>query len=136
MSKNFEKEIREELPEKAQTIIDIVNGKYTDDIDYENYWEKLAAFPKVVSWLSRCPYFPNHKNDIQMELLNECLDGYGVESIEGNYVDRYNQNIQATFVAMGDPYAITILYDNVKRKFIITSLDDWVERYEESRGIR
>jgi|TARA_Y100000034_G_scaffold133551_1_gene199319 hypothetical protein len=64
-------------------------------------------------------------------ICNILLDGHGVESVEGNYLDGYYQTIQLEYVNMGDTYSTTIIHDNLKEKFVLTSWGNIVENEEE-----
>jgi len=74
--------------------------------------------------------------DRVLDAANAALGGYGVEAIEGEWHDRYYQNIVALYVNMGDTYNTTILFDAVKGRFHVTSWGDWVERYGDELGVR
>ena len=109
--------------EESRQIRNILTGK-TNPRDYVS----------VQNWLKQCFNEPS-ENELKMEALNEVLKGFGVEAIRGNYVDSYYQDIQATYVNMGDTYDYTILFDSENEKFVLTSWGDWVESHTKSRGL-
>jgi hypothetical protein len=90
--------------------------------------------PAVLRWLAQCHYKPS-RAELIMEAVNEAISGFGVGSIEGNWVDRYHQNIQACYVIMGDTYDMTVLCDNVTGRFRLTTWGDWFEQNEKKRGL-
>ena len=66
--------------------------------------------------------------DSILEKLNKRLNGFGIESIEGDYqVDRYYYNIVLLYVNKGDTYDETFLYETDTGKFYVGSWGDWVE---------
>jgi len=73
--------------------------------------------------------------DDALDKIDECLSGFGVEAISGNYVDRYYQNIVVLFVNMGDMYANTVIYETDTGRFILTTVGDWVEHNADWYGI-
>ena len=73
--------------------------------------------------------------DSTLELISRKIGGYGVEAIEGNWHDRYYQNIVALYVNMGDVYDATILYNTVTNAFSVTTVGDFVEHNERRYGI-
>jgi hypothetical protein len=73
--------------------------------------------------------------DSQMKVINSILEGYGVESIRGRTWDNYFTDSCALYVNMGDTYALTIIYDVPKQKFVVTTWGQWVEKYQYKYGI-
>ena len=66
--------------------------------------------------------------DYKLERINTLIGGYGVESIPGEWVDRYYQSTNLLYVNMGDTYEPTVIYDTVKKKWYIgVSWGDIVE---------
>lgn len=102
--------------EQMNQAIALINGK----VDPSKY-------TSVQDLLGRCCNKPSNIERI-MCALNEVLEGYGVEGLEREYVDRYHQNIQATYINFGDPYIPTIIFDDVKRKFLVACYGDFIER--------
>ncbi|WP_218253604.1 DUF2958 domain-containing protein [Candidatus Magnetobacterium casense] len=96
-----------------------------------------AAFPNLtqdqVDKLSEA--FRNAQSheevDAALELANEALGGYGVEAVPiAGQVDKYYYNTGALYVALGDTYDTTILYDTREEKFFIGSWGDWLEEQQ------
>jgi hypothetical protein len=77
-------------------------------------------------------------NDIDAILddVNDAIRANGIESITGDWHDRYYQNIVALYVNMGDTYDTTILYDATRNRFYATSWGDWVERDGDRLGVQ
>lgn len=73
--------------------------------------------------------------DHALDKINDLVGGYGVEAIEGNWHDRYYQNIVALYVNRGDTYVTTMLYDTVRGTWHVSSWGDFVEHYERKYGI-
>jgi hypothetical protein len=113
---------------KAATILDLMRT------------DASLTHPAVVAWAEQCYHDPRRNSDshaeCQMVAINAELEGYGVEAIEGRYIDHYHHNIQAAYVNMGDTYTPTILFDNERRMFRVTNWGDWVEQNQRRRGIR
>lgn len=64
-----------------------------------------------------------------MLVADKLMNGSGSEGLTGEYVDRYYQNIQASYVNLGDTYSTTLLFDHVNQRFVITSWGDFVESH-------
>jgi hypothetical protein len=79
----------------------------------------------VQAWLRQCWNRPSD-TELIMCAINDALGTHGVEAIQGEWIDHYHQNIQATYCNTGDSYAPTVLYCNKQRKFLITS---WANYY-------
>lgn len=62
-----------------------------------------------------------------MLVADKFMEGSGVEGLEGEYVDSFSQNVQASYVNTGDTYSATLLYDNVTGRFVLTTWGDFVE---------
>jgi len=91
---------------------------------YENMWEDE-------------PYINDYTREEQVLFIaNILLGGHGVESIEGNYLDGYYQNVQLSYVNMGDTYSTTIIFDNLRQDFLLTSWGDIVENERRQRNLR
>ena len=109
--------------ETARRVADLVN----EDVDARDH-------PAVIQWAESCYHDPRESRNARPECIlvavNAELGGSGVEGIEGAWVDGYACNIQAAYVNMGDTYTPTILYDNVRERFVLTSCGDWAERHE------
>lgn len=68
--------------------------------------------------------------------VDSAVGGHGVESTEGDWVDRYYQNIVLLYVNMGDTYTTTLAFDTNTTRFYVTSWGDWVERNGDKRGVQ
>jgi hypothetical protein len=67
------------------------------------------------------------KDELVMCAINEILNGYGVEVIEGDeWKDYYWQNIVCTYVNMRNSYLLTVIYDR-DNGFIFSSIGDLIE---------
>ena len=85
-------------------------------------------FPLTASWLRACYHSPR-KPEIKLEALNELLGGCGVECIEvdGRHVDSYYMNTVASYINLGETYAVTLLLDHEPCRWSLTS---WADFYE------
>ena len=115
-------------PEKGTAIYRLASGS-----------EDCREHPAVVAWANQCYHDPRSSSRAYPECLllaiNAVLEGHGTEPIEGRYVDRYHQNVQAEYVNMGDTYNTTILIDHETDRMLITSWGDWVEKYGDKREV-
>jgi hypothetical protein len=95
--------------------------------------------PAVVAWAEKCYHDPCENSQAYGECLltalNTVLGGYGDEPIRGRHVDGYYQDIQASYVNMGDTYTTTVLLDHETNRLVITSWGDWYERHERNRQL-
>jgi hypothetical protein len=64
-----------------------------------------------------------------MLIANRLMGGSGVEGIEGEWVDKYHQNFQIDYVNMGETYTPTLIHDNVRSVFLVSSWGDFVESH-------
>ena len=101
--------------DQIKQAIALINGK-ADPMQYES----------VQKWVSQCYNKPPEIDKI-LEALNEVLEGYGTEPLRGAHVDGYHWDCQAVYINFGDTYTPTIIYDNVKDKFLVSSWGDFVE---------
>ena len=91
------------------------------------------SYESVQRWVSQC-YNPPRWIERAMRALNEEMHGFGVECIKGEYIDKFWDDVIATYVNMGDTYNTTILFDTRTDLFKVTSHGDWVESYEKKGG--
>lgn len=96
---------------------------------------KPDTLPSVQDWLKQSYSRPSD-DELTLCAANALLDGYGVEVINGRWVDHYHQTIQAAYVNNGDTYAPTLLLDHETQRFLLTSWGDWVERNERRRELQ
>ena len=68
-----------------------------------------------------------------MQAANDLMEGHGVEAlrVEGVHVDNYHHDIVATYVNLGDTYALTLIHDSENNSFHLMSWGDWLEAYEQ-----
>jgi hypothetical protein len=97
--------------------------------------EQKGAYPEA--WKQLVGWHGNPRlHDIKMFILDELIGGFGVEAIRGSRNwDSFYCDICGEYVNLGDTYDCTLLYDTVKRKYLITSWGDWVELRTEEYGI-
>jgi len=70
--------------------------------------------------------------DETLKLINQILNGYGIESVRGKlWISYVYQDINLLYVNMGDTYAITILFDTFTMKFIFSSVGDYIETHSK-----
>lgn len=65
-------------------------------------------YTSVQKWSTQWYNEPNH-DELVMCAINEILQGYGVEAIEGEWQNGYWGNIVATYVNMGDTSIPTVI---------------------------
>lgn len=71
----------------------------------------------------------------RIDKINTILHGYGVEAIRGEWQNGYWCDIVASYVNMGDTYAITVI--NARDKgFLVMSVGDFVETYQNFYDIK
>lgn len=92
------------------------------------YKENPIDYPSVKKWIIECYNSPSIDGLI-MCALNEILEGHGIESIKGEWQNGYWCDIQATYVNMGDTYAMTIINDR-DLGFVMTCIGDHIEHLE------
>ena len=98
-------------------IAKTVRGLCTGDIDPDTY---------CADYIRQCGHYPREA-ERTMEAINIVLEGYGVEGINGQWLDNYYCDIIATYVNMGDTYDATILFDHATGNYRLTSFGDYVE---------
>lgn len=102
---------KSKYPNAKARLLSVLKGQDLDLYQFE--WRRHHNIPKRP-----------HKI---MLAVNDILNGYGVETLNGRYVDAYYFNSQASYVNMGDTYIATILHDHEENKFIITSWGNFME---------
>ena len=80
----------------------------------------------VQCWVRRCYHKPR-KAELIMCAIDEALGTFGVEPIEGKWVDNYYQNINAVHCNSGDTYVPTIVFCHKRQRFMLTSMGSYVE---------
>jgi hypothetical protein len=91
----------------------------------------LPATAKIIRTIMRNMLSPKDVDDC-LKLIDSVLQGHGVESLQGDYVDGYFQRTNVLYCNMGDTYASTILYDTKMQRWYCCSWGDFVE-YNERR---
>ena len=93
---------------------------------------KLDQFKSVQHLRKQC-YNPPDRITEQMEVLNELIDGFGIESIriEDYWYNNYWQDVIGVYVNLGDTYILTIIYNVIDEQFEFTSWGDFYESKEK-----
>ena len=79
------------------------------------------------AWLRQCYHRPSD-DELVMAAIDEALGTFGVEALEGEWIDNYHQNIQAVYCNAGDAYAPTVLLCHRRLRYLVTSWGDYVEK--------
>lgn len=74
-------------------------------------------------------------SDNKMDRINELLGGFGVESVRGDRYDNYFGDSVAVYVNRGDQYKVTVIYNVVRSRFVLSDLEDFITRYADRYGI-
>ena len=82
---------------------------------------------KVVNVLTKEHAASHSDVDDILGIIDTLLEGYGVEIINGEYVDNYYREINLLYVNLGDTYIPTVLYDTFLNRFFICSWGDYIE---------
>lgn len=85
------------------------------------------SFKSVKRWVAKCYNKPSNE-ELVMEAINEVLGAFGVEGIEGEYIDSYFYNIQASYCNRGDCYDQTIILCHKYNNFLLCSYTDYVTK--------
>jgi hypothetical protein len=123
-------ELKEVFPEININNLILANLIINKELDSS----LLDSFKSNEQWIKQCFNRPSDQ-ELEMNALNELLDGHGVEAIklENAYVNRYWDDCIATYVNMGDTYITTILYDTMNELYRLTS---WGDFYESAENIK
>ena len=115
------------FPEKWEEINKLLTGETSPD-----------TYNSVSYWVKQCYNEPSKEEKIEVA-LNQILEGFGIETISGDYVNPFYQTIIALYVNLGDTYIATLLFDTNKKRWLITSFGDFVEKnqkkYNKTRKI-
>jgi len=96
------------------------------DVLQKEYSDNSHAIAKAIYLLLTTA--TTHKLiDNALDIINEIIRGYGVESIGDNECYSYYCNIGLLYVNQGDTYTTTVIYDTREEQFIIGSWGDIVE---------
>lgn len=108
--------------EKEKELRNVINGK-----------ADLESYDSVKKRIAECYNRPMY-SELQMTAINEILEGYGIEGMQGEWQNGSWCHIVFEYVNMGDTYTPTVILHRDKG-FIITSWGDYVEKYGEKEGI-
>lgn len=78
--------------------------------------------PPPRSWYSQ-----GNKTDRQLEAINILIEGHGV-AYAASSRDTCSKAYGIEYINMGDTYAVTVIYDRDKGRFIVATVGDTVER--------
>lgn len=104
-------------PERAERLRALVKGKVKPE---------MTAHPSGNRYANLI--------DAIMQSANALLHGYGVEAIQGDWVDGFWGSTIALYVNTGDTYRPTLLYDVYADRFALTSWGDWYEKQPQTEG--
>lgn len=91
------------------------------------------TLPGVDAWRRRCYHEPRAKSpETIMRAIDEAIGTYGTEAIWG---ESGTQPV-AEYCNTGNTYNATVVYDYVRGKYVLTTMGDFVEKYEQRYGIR
>jgi hypothetical protein len=92
----------------------------------------LGIFESVKQLRKQC-FNPPDTITEKMEVINELINGFGVESIQVSeelYQDKYWGNAIGVYVNLGDTYIPTIVYNVIDLEWEVISWGDYYERKE------
>ncbi len=107
-----------------------------EEINYREISTSLNVNPDVarqIEVLTSKPLRLGKEYEVMLK-LNELLEGFGVEVLEGTFVDNYYSNFIASYINLGDAYINTILHISESGEFVISSYGDWLEMYEKENS--
>jgi len=102
-------------PDKAKEIRGIIDGSI-DPMTYS----------KVDQWVRQCYNRPS-THELQLEAINQVLEGYGTEALDEN--TSWFPQPHYSYVNMGDTYTPTVVYDHEKDRFLITDWGTLAEKF-------
>lgn len=74
--------------------------------------------------------------ELTLRQINKLLNGFGIQVVTGDQARQsYWMDAVAAYVNKGDTYDLTVIFDTIKNKFVITSLGDFVEKNQNRYGI-
>jgi hypothetical protein len=85
-----------------------------------------TLFPQTDRWIRQCYHRPDDVS-LQLSALNELINGFGVEGLGKN--DRAPYTPPFEYINTGDTYNTTIIRDNRKDRFFISTWGDVVETH-------
>jgi hypothetical protein len=117
-----QKALEKAFPGKGKELRDVLAGK----VKTKDY-----AFKKPIESINSYMYISEHERIEYM--INDILNGYGTEAIfSSNF---YVSTPILTYVNLGDTYTLTLCFDYLNEKWVLSSWGDMLE-YFESRGYR
>jgi len=97
--------------------------------DCRSFFEKNAEV--IIKFINE-----SKNSTIILHRINDLVGGYGVEYLASEvYHGKYYQYNCCEFINMGDNMTVTILYDVNQKKFLVTSLEDFIQYYKEAYKI-
>jgi len=72
--------------------------------------------------------------DEALEIFDVAVGHFGIETIRGNSVDNYHQEIQLLYSDSGDDDKPTLLFDTGKRAFYLCSLEELLAQEPDRFG--
>lgn len=93
---------------------------------------KPDEVPATAAWIQQCFHRPS-ESELKMHALNSILGLFGSEPIwGGGSITRP----AAEYLNTGDTYGATIVLDYVAGRFRLSTMGDFVERFERRYGLR
>lgn len=86
---------------------------------------KPEGYSNVRDWLAKCYHRPSEV-ELLMAAANQVAGTYGVEAIFGSRVSWPDLE----YLNTGDTYTLTLAYDRIRERFVVTSWGDWIEAAE------
>lgn len=84
---------------------------------------------------NRCHNSRERRLEAIMDAADRLLNGHGNEALTcPGYHGGFYHDIHASYVNMGDTYALTLVLDHESEKFLVTSWGDYLEREEAKKG--
>lgn len=102
---------------KARVLRNLLEGKI----------EPRELSPACDRWVRQCHNDPSHVEQV-MCAADEWLGTYGVEAIFGDSVTEP----RFSYCNTGDTYALTLIYDHSKGRYLVSSYGDEIERAERN----
>jgi hypothetical protein len=103
-------------PKQLNLTLALINGN-KDPLDFKSVDTKIRRYSDPIRQI--------------LTAVDEVLEGYGVEDLQGGFFDKHYQDIQALYVNFGETYTTTIIYDLMKEKFLVSSSGVFVESNPE-----
>jgi hypothetical protein len=111
--------------DKANRILTVIRDKRDLSEYIFDFLEK--EYPNTYKWVRACLNLPDNI-EIKLEMINEIMGGYGIETLSEENWDNY-QYPHYSYVNMGDTYATTILFNHVSERWILSSWGDIAEQF-------